>query len=88
MKGHHLHNHPNPFSNETAIRFELAAKENVSLKVFNSMGQPVMVLHEGGLDKGIHEFTFEAKHLPDGFYFYSLSAGNIFESKRMILVRL
>jgi hypothetical protein len=80
-------NLPNPFNNETQIGFELAKPENVSLKVFNNTGELVAVLQEGILERGVHSFNFAVNNLPEGFYFYTFTAGNVIQSGRMILQR-
>jgi hypothetical protein len=82
-----LPNQPNPFSNETSISVELGEDQNVSLKVFDNMGRLVIVLHEGALIRGMHEFTFRSDGLADGFYYYALSTGTVIETKRMLLLR-
>ncbi|HEY3387341.1 MAG TPA: hypothetical protein VGK46_12575, partial [Saprospiraceae bacterium] len=63
---------PNPFDGLTTIQFGLSLKENVSLYVFNHMGQVVALLHNGTLEKGNHSFTFDGVNLPEGLYYYTL----------------
>jgi hypothetical protein len=83
----HLYNRPNPFTDNTTIGFVLTQTENVSLRVYNSTGQLVSILHEGVLDAGAHEFKFDAEGKAAGLYIYRFSTDSRMESGRMILER-
>lgn len=81
-------NFPNPFNPVTKIRFELPESNNVTLKVYNSIGQLVAVLANNEFTTaGIKEVNFNASSLPSGVYFYSLEAGNFSQTKKMMLVK-
>jgi hypothetical protein len=80
-------NYPNPFNPITQIVFDLAEAENVSLKVFNLMGQPVAELVKGNLSSGHHAIAFDAKTLPSGVYVYQLTAGSFHAQKKMLLMK-
>ncbi len=51
------------------------------------LGREVAVLADGRFPAGQFSFTFEAKNLAGGVYFYRLTAGSFVETKKMILVR-
>jgi hypothetical protein len=80
-------NYPNPFNPSTTIRFTLPRSSNVTLTVFNALGQQVAVLQNGELEGGYHEVRFEASGLSSGAYFYILQAGTFVETKKLMLVR-
>jgi hypothetical protein len=80
-------NYPNPFNPTTSISFDLPDAENVSLKVFNLMGQPVAELANGTLPSGHHAISFDAKALPSGVYVYQLTAGSFHAQKKMLLMK-
>jgi hypothetical protein len=80
-------NYPNPFNPTTAIRYGLPVQADVTLTVFDVLGQRVAVLEEGMRSAGYHEVTFDAKTLPSGVYFYRLQAGSSTETKRLLLLR-
>jgi len=80
-------NYPNPFNPATQIRFQLQNTENVSLKVFNLLGQEVATLINESMSSGTYEVTFDASQLTSGVYIYSLSAGNFHASKKMTLLK-
>lgn len=63
---------PNPFSEITIIEFELPSSENINLNVRNSAGHEVLVLKEGTLNSGKHQFEWKAEGMPGGTYFIHL----------------
>lgn len=65
-------NYPNPFNPSTKIAYTVPKSGNVSLKVFNALGQEVATLFEGRKQAGSHELTFDASGLTSGVYFYRL----------------
>ncbi len=66
-------NYPNPFNPVTSIDFDLVAPSNVTLRVYNTLGQIVGdLLHGAALDEGRQTVEFDASALPSGVYFYRL----------------
>ncbi len=83
-------NYPNPFNPATTIRFELAERSHVQLRVFNALGELVAVLVNKDLGTGQHEVIFDAadyKGLASGIYYYNLTTGNHSVTKGMVLVK-
>ncbi len=80
-------NYPNPFNPSTVIKFTLPVKSNVTLKVYNSIGQKVATLIQGELESGYHKTHFEAKELSSGVYFCQLNAADFVKTVKMILVK-
>ncbi len=79
-------NHPNPFSASTSIRFTLCEASDVSLKIFNVVGQEVTTLVEGELASGEHNILWRPTGLPSGVYYYQLvSRGRVY-TKRCIVI--
>ena len=69
-------NYPNPFNPSTSIEFSLSNSENVSLTVYNVLGQQVATLiNNQTMISGKHSVRFDASHLTSGMYFYRLDAG-------------
>jgi hypothetical protein len=80
-------NYPNPFNPTTTIRYGLPAKSQITLIVYNSLGQQVSILASGEQDAGFHEVRFNASKLASGTYFYRLIAGEFVQTRKLVLVR-
>jgi len=80
-------NYPNPFNNSTVISFRLAQAAEVSLHVYNVLGQQVVELHSGYLAAGFHSFNWTGDSVPSGVYFYKLAAGGNSEVGKMTLLK-
>ncbi len=85
-------NFPNPFNPSTKIKFEIPDSErnnsfDTELIVYDMLGREVSVLVNTSLKAGKYEAVWNAANLPSGVYFYTLSAGEYRETKRMILLK-
>lgn len=80
-------NYPNPFNPSTTIKFSIPAKEYVTLKIFNTIGQLVATLHDGELNAGLFETSWNASTIASGVYFYRLQAGNFSQTKKLMLIK-
>jgi hypothetical protein len=78
---------PNPFNAETVIAFDLPEAGQVSLEVYNLMGQKVATLIDGNMPAGQHSVTWDASRFASGIYFYKLTAGDKIITKRMTLLK-
>jgi hypothetical protein len=78
-------NYPNPFNPSTKIKVYIPEKTNVNLSIYNLLGEKVVTLVNNELSIGKYEFTFEAKNLPSGVYFYRLETPKQTITKKMIL---
>ncbi|MBK8130701.1 MAG: 5'-nucleotidase C-terminal domain-containing protein [bacterium] len=79
--------YPNPFNPTTNIDFVLPETQNVSLQVFNPLGQVVATLVQGSHEAGRYSVTFDASDLTSGIYFYRLEAGSFSAMQKMVLVK-
>lgn len=80
-------NYPNPFNPVTSIKYSVAGKNLVSIKVFDILGREVSVLVNEVKDAGSYEMSFDASKLSSGVYFYSIRSGSFTETKKMLLVK-
>ncbi len=80
-------NYPNPFNPSTTINFVLPEASEVSLKVFNMLGQEVATLVDGRMTAGAQSLQFDASGLASGAYVYTLKAGNFIQTKKMMLIK-
>ncbi|MFZ1682972.1 MAG: FlgD immunoglobulin-like domain containing protein, partial [Candidatus Zixiibacteriota bacterium] len=85
-------NYPNPFNPSTTISFSLDRAADVSLVVFNTLGQAVMTLVDGAMPAGTHSLewsgqTTSGTQAATGVYFYRLTANGSSQSKKMMLLK-
>ncbi len=89
-------NYPNPFNPSTRISFSLPVQSNVTLKVYNILGQEIATLENGSMSAGTYAAVWNGKDnlgrsVASGVYFYRLSAssvsGNFTSLKKMLLLK-
>ena len=80
-------NFPNPFNPSTTINYQLPVNAHVTLKVFDILGNEIVTLVNEEKSAGEHNVEFDASHLGSGIYFYSIIAGEFYQSKKMLLVK-
>jgi hypothetical protein len=80
-------NYPNPFNPVTTIKFSLPQTDQVSLKVYDMLGNEVSELINQTIAAGVHDVTFDASSLSSGTYFYRIISGNYSETKKMTLIK-
>ncbi len=85
-------NYPNPFNEITTIKFGLDQQSEVTLRVFNLLGQLAFESNEFDLPQGTHEINFNASNLTSGIYLYKINAvgsdgKHYVATKKMILSR-
>ncbi len=93
-------NYPNPFNPTTTIAYSIPSviarspandgkqsAVNVTLIVYNILGQKVATLVNKQLSPGNYSTKFNATNLSSGIYFYRLQAGSFVATKKMILMK-
>jgi hypothetical protein len=80
-------NYPNPFNPSTKIEFNIAEMGLVTLKIYDVLGNEVSTLVNEQKPAGSYELQFDASSLTSGVYFYQLKAGNLVQTKKMILLK-
>jgi hypothetical protein len=80
-------NYPNPFNPVTNIKFSVPRDGDVTLKIYNSAGMLISTQAEGFFKAGYYNADFNASNLASGVYFYTLSAADFVDTKKMVLVK-
>lgn len=96
----HLHqNYPNPFNPNTVIGYQLPVNGNVTLKIYDFLGNEITTLVDEYMPAGIYEVEFQSavgnRQLASGIYFYQLKvfdresgSGQVFvQTKKMLLIK-
>ena len=79
--------YPNPFNPSTSFSLELSSAADVSVNVYNIMGQLVDVLAEGNLSAQTHNFTWNAEGLSSGVYFIKTQVGADIHTQKVMLMK-
>lgn len=80
-------NYPNPFNPTTTIKYDINNDALVKIKVFNVLGQEVMVLVNENKKAGKYSVVFDGSNLASGIYFYRFEAGDFISVKKMVLIK-
>ncbi|MBL6825953.1 MAG: T9SS type A sorting domain-containing protein [Balneolaceae bacterium] len=80
-------NYPNPFNPSTQIQYVLPQASQVTLEIFNSVGQKVVELVNGQQAAGSHTVHFDAKDLSSGLYLYKLTTPTYTQTNKMLLIK-
>lgn len=88
-------NYPNPFNPSTKIRYSIPSviasetkqSANVTLKVYDLLGNEVTTLVNEEKPAGVYEVEFDASQLSSGIYFYKLQAGSFIQTKKMTVLK-
>ncbi len=85
-------NYPNPFNPNTTIRFSLERQAEVTIDIYNALGQKVTTLCSQPFPAGTHTVEWDAtnvqgKPVACGMYFYRLTAENQTQTRKMMLLK-
>ncbi|HQF43311.1 MAG TPA: T9SS type A sorting domain-containing protein [Ignavibacteriaceae bacterium] len=80
-------NYPNPFNPSTIIEYQLPKVSNVSLKVYDILGNEIVTLVNENKEAGNYEVEFNASRISSGIYFYKLQADNKTFIKKMSVIK-
>ncbi len=88
-----LHNNqPNPVDNYTEIEFTITEDLDLTITIYNLIGEPVKVIAKGRYLKGSHRIAWHADDnegiiVPNGIYFYRLESKKGVAIKQLIVLR-
>jgi Zn-dependent metalloprotease len=80
-------NFPNPFNPTTQIKYSIKKPGNVTLRIFNAIGEKVITLVDEFKDSGTYSVNFNASQLPGGVYIYSIDAPNYRKVIKMTVLK-
>ncbi|MBK7632778.1 MAG: T9SS type A sorting domain-containing protein [Ignavibacteriales bacterium] len=80
-------NYPNPFNPVTTIKYQIPHRSNVSLKIYDLLGNEVADLVNEEQEVGFYNIDFDASKFSSGVYFYRIQAGDFVQTKKMILLK-
>jgi len=80
-------NYPNPFNPTTIIQYAVSNRQFVSLKVYDMLGNEVVILVNSEKPSGVYEVEWNAIGFPSGVYFYQLQTEGYIETKKMMLMK-
>ena len=79
--------YPNPFNTTAYMTLELDITTDVSVKVFNTMGQLVDVISEGQLSAGSYTFEWNGANASSGVYLLQTQIGSVVENQKIMLLK-
>ncbi|MBU2447452.1 MAG: T9SS type A sorting domain-containing protein [Bacteroidetes bacterium] len=80
--------YPNPFNSTSRFYVEVPKTENVSIVLFNVLGEQISTIYTGILEKNSrNHFEINGKNMASGIYFYVLSSTGFYKSKKIILLK-
>jgi uncharacterized protein (DUF362 family) len=90
MKFNLYDSYPNPFNNETLIKFSLDRSSQIKLNILNINGQRIKTITWGNYSSGIHSLRWDGRnhagqYVASGIYLYQLKRGKQMITKRLIL---
>ncbi len=85
-------NYPNPFNPETMIKYQLPKTSNVTLKIYNILGQEIKTLVNEEQQVGYYSVKWDGTNnnglkVNSGVYIYKIIADNFTDVKKMILLK-
>ncbi|GAH41396.1 unnamed protein product, partial [marine sediment metagenome] len=80
-------NYPNPFNPQTTIGFNLPVAGQVSLTVYNTIGQKIVTLVDQQMKAGEHSVIWNASSVSSGIYFYKIQMDNRVQVRKMVLLK-
>jgi hypothetical protein len=76
---------PNPFQESAVVEFSLPAAATVQLRVLNSLGQELTVLHQGPTKAGWHQLRWARQGLPTGLYYLQLQGPDFSQVAKVVI---
>ncbi|MDP6770290.1 MAG: T9SS type A sorting domain-containing protein, partial [Anaerolineales bacterium] len=79
--------YPNPFNPTTSMNLAVPVAGNVSVQVYNIMGQVVATLASGHMDANTYTLTWDASNVSSGMYFVKAEAAGSVTTQKLVLMK-
>ncbi len=79
--------YPNPFTDQTNLVYNLDKSENVTITLFNTLGEAVYVNNLGNMPAGRNNFTLNASEFSAGIYMLNVRVGDNVVSRRVSITK-
>lgn len=80
-------NYPNPFNPTTNIKFDIAKESNVKISIYDALGREVETVISEIMKPGFYVYSFNAKNLSSGVYFYKITTKDFTDIKKMLVLK-
>ena len=85
-------NYPNPFNPITRITYSIPKESQVTISIFNLLGQKIVDLVSQNVVPGEYSIAWDGTNhsgeaIPSGIYIYSIEADEFQSSKKMVLMK-
>lgn len=83
---------PNPFNGRASIVYQTLTREDITITIFNQLGQKIMQTKLPEHYKGNHTFVWDAKNsigneIPSGVYFFSIASSTERKTKKLAYIK-
>ena len=78
---------PNPFNGTTTVSFYVPESAEVTISVYNMLGEYVTEVTNGIFSAGKHEIVFNSTELGQGTYFLKMNTENFTATKNMNIIK-
>jgi len=87
-----MQNYPNPFNSNTNIRYQLPSAAEITLRIFNMLGEEIRTMNLGEQTSGIHHVEWDSRdnhgmEVASGFYVYQIESKAFIATKKLLLLR-
>ncbi|MBN2601114.1 MAG: T9SS type A sorting domain-containing protein [Candidatus Marinimicrobia bacterium] len=87
-----LQNYPNPFNSRTVLSFDISRETDVTLTVYNVLGQEIRTLSDRPYTPGHYRISWNGKNnygeeLESGIYFVLFLAGDYRQTRKLVFLK-
>ena len=79
--------YPNPFNPTTTMTLTMPVSGEITVEVYNVLGQVVATLASGYMDASTYTLTWDASNASSGVYFVQADAEGFTKTQRLMLIK-